>query len=418
MSADVRTVTIERLGHRGEGIAPGPIYVPRALPGEVVTGTVTDGRMSDPRIVSPVADRVRPPCRHAKACGGCALQHASDDFLARWKVGVVERALEAQGVRVPIRGITTSPPRSRRRAVLAARRTRAGAQVGFHGLRSGSIVGIEECHLIHPDLAALLALVREMAVLGASRRGELSVAMTLLDDGVDIAVSGGKKLDQRLFSALARLVRGRGVARLSWEGEVVAAFGPARLTLGPARVPLPPGAFLQATREGEEVLVGAVTEALRGARKVADLFAGAGTFALPLSRNAAVHAVEGDAGLLEALVSGWRQAQGLKPVTSEARDLFRRPLLPDELARHDGLVLDPPRAGAEAQVAEIARVRVPVVAMVSCNPVTFARDARMLSEAGYRIDWIRVVDQFRWSPHVELVACLRTGGSRAGGLRL
>ncbi len=418
MSADVRTVTIERLGHRGEGIAPGPVFVPRALPGEVVRGAVVDGRMTDPRIVTPVADRVRPPCRHAKACGGCALQHASDDFLARWKEGVVERALEAQGVRARIRGITTSPPRSRHRAVLAARRTRAGAQVGFHGLRSGSIVEMEECHLIHPDLAGLLGLVREMAVLGASRRGELSVAMTLLDDGVDIAVLGGKALDQGLFSELAGLVRGRGAVRLSWAGEVVAAFGPARLTLGPARVPLPPGAFLQATREGEEVLVRAVTEALRGARKVADLFAGAGTFALPLSRYAAIHAVEGDAGLLEALKAGWRRAQGLKPVTIDARDLFRRPLLPDELGRYDGLVLDPPRAGAEAQVAEIARARVPVVTMVSCNPVTFARDARMLSDAGYRIDWIRVVDQFRWSPHVELVACLTPGGSQVGGTRL
>lgn len=418
MSADTQTVTIERLGHRGEGIAKGPIFVPRTLPGEVVTGVVEAGRMASPRIVTPVEQRVRPPCRHAKACGGCALQHADEAFLARWKMGVVETALNAQGVEAPVVGISTSPPRSRRRAVLAARRTKSGAQVGFHGLKTDSIVEIQECHLIRPELVELLGLVREMTVLGASRKGRLSVTLTLLDEGVDMAVSGGKPLERDLFSDLVNLVRGKNVVRLSWDGETVAAFGPAQLTLGPAKVPLPPGAFLQATREGETALVAAVVEALSGAHHVADLFAGAGTFTLPLSKNAAVHAVEGEENMLEALLAGWRQTQGLKPVTTEARDLFRRPLLPDELARYDALVLDPPRAGAEAQIAEIVRAQVPLLAMVSCNPVTFARDAKALSGAGYDIEWLRVVDQFRWSPHVELVARFLRQGSKANSKRL
>ncbi len=418
MSGARQTVTIERLGHQGDGIAPGPVFVPRSLPGEVVEGVVEAGRMASPRILSPVAERVRPPCRHAKSCGGCALQHAGAEFLARWKLGVVETALKAQGVEAPILGISTSPPRSRRRAVLAARRLKSGAQVGFHGLKSDTIVEISECHLIRPELLALLPLIREIAVLGGSRKGRLAVTLTLLDDGVDIAVSGGKPLEPALFTALVELVRGKGVVRLSWEGEVVAAFGPVRLTMGPARVPLPPGAFLQATREGEAALVAAVEEAVEGAQKVADLFAGAGTFTLPLTRRAAVHAVESLEDMLEALLAGWRGAGGLKPASTETRDLFRRPLLPDELGRFDAVVLDPPRAGAEAQVAELARAQVPVVAMVSCNPVTFARDARLLCDAGFAVEWLRVVDQFRWSPHVELVARFTRKGFKTRPLQL
>ena len=418
MNDGVVRLTIERLGHQGDGVAPGPVFVARGLPGEVVEGVVEAGRMASPRIVAPVVERVRPPCRHAKACGGCALQHAHDGFLATWKIGVVETALKAQGLEAPIRGISTSPPRSRRRVVLAARRLKNGTQVGFYGQKSDTIIEITDCHLIRPELLAQLELVGKLTRLGASRKGRLAVTLTLLDDGVDIAVSGAKPLDRELFHQLGDLVRGAGVVRLSWEGEPVVAFGPAMLSLGPARVPLPPGAFLQATREGEMALVASVEQALSGAGKVADLFAGAGTFALPLSKSAAIHAVESQENMLDALLAGWRGAEGLKPVTIEARDLFRRPLLADELARFDAIVLDPPRAGAEAQVAEIARAPIGVLAMVSCNPVTFARDARVLVEAGFTIEWLRVVDQFRWSPHVELVARFVRKGFKAGAKRL
>ncbi len=418
MSGERRQLTIERLGHQGDGVAPGPVFVPRSLPGEVVEGVVEAGRMASPRILTPVAERVRPPCRHAKACGGCVLQHAQDDFLASWKVGVVEAALKAQGLEAPILGISTSPPRSRRRAVLAARRLKNGAQIGFHGLKSNTIIEITDCHLIHPKLLAQLDLVGRLTQIGASRKGRLAVTLTLLDGGVDITVSGGRPLERDLFAQLAKLVSGAGVVRLSWEGEPVVAFGAPLLSLGPARVVLPPGAFLQATREGEAALVAAIEQALEGAGKVADLFAGVGTFSLPLAKMAAIHAVESQENMLYALQAGWRGAQGLKPVTIEARDLFRRPLLPDELAQFDAIVLDPPRAGAEAQVVEIASSRVGLLAMVSCNPVTFARDARMLVEAGFTIDWLRVVDQFRWSPHVELVARFVRQGSKSGAKRI
>ena len=398
------SLTVERLGHLGDGVAAGPVFVPGALPGEVVEGEVSDGRMAEPKIVTPSPDRVKAPCPHYRACGGCSLMHASDAFVAGWKVGIVQSALASQGLSAPMHPILTSPPRSRRRATLAGRRTKTGAMVGFHGRASGTSVEIPECRLLTPALVATLPALREITIAGASRKGELDLTVTETESGIDLAVTGGKPLDSTLFQALGTICAKADLARLTWDGETVVTHRPPFLRFGPARVHLPPGAFLQATREGEDTLVSAVTEAVGGARRVADLFSGCGTFALPLVARAEVHAAEGDPAMIAALEAGWKQAGGLHRLTTEARDLFRRPLLPDELRPFDALVIDPPRAGAEAQVAEIARSAVPLVAMVSCNPVTFARDARVLCDAGFRLDWVQVVDQFRWSPHVELAA--------------
>ncbi len=398
------TFTIRRLGHLGDGVADGPVFVPQALPGEVVAGEVCGGRIAAPRIVTPSRDRVRPVCPHYKGCGSCALQHASNDFVARWKVEVVETALAAQGLAALMRPILTSPPQSRRRATLAGRRTRKGAIVGFHGRASDTLVEIPECQLLHPDIVAGLPMLRDLVPLGASRKGELALAITRSDAGLDLSVTGAKPLDGALWAELGSFARENDLARLNWNGELVVEIRPPMQRFGPATVVPPPGAFLQATAEGEAALADAVAEAVGGANSVADLFAGCGTFALPLARNADVHAVEGDAAMMRALDAGWRHAGGLKQVTTETRDLFRRPLMADELARFDAVVIDPPRAGAEAQMREIAGSTVAVVATVSCNPVTFARDAAILRQAGFVLDWVQVVDQFRWSPHVELAA--------------
>lgn len=401
-------VTIERLGHQGDGIAQDPasgaIFAPRCLPGEVVEGEVTEGRMAAPRIVTPSRDRVRPPCPHYRSCGGCALQHASDDFVAHWKTEVVRTALAARGIDAIPGGIDTSPPQARRRAVLSARRTKGGALLGFHAPKSDAITRIPECRLLHPDLIAALPALEDLVATGGSRSATLRLTVALTDGGADVAVTGGKPLDRGLESALATLAGVRGFARLTWEGETIALIEPPVQPFGRARVAPPPGSFLQATREGEAALLSGVCETVAGAKRVADLFAGSGTFTLPLAEKAEVHAVEGEAAMLTALDQGWRQAQGLRRVTTEVRDLFRRPLLPDELAGFDAVVIDPPRAGAEVQVAELARSGVSRIAAVSCNPVTFARDAAMLCAAGFRIDRLRVVDQFRWSTHIELVA--------------
>ncbi len=399
------TYVIERLGHRGEGVAAG-IFVARALPGEVVEGVVENRRIAQPRIVTPSADRIAAPCRHYKACGGCALQHASDDFVARWKEQIVARALEAQGLTAPFRPMHTSPANTRRRATLSGRRLKSGALVGFHARASDTVTAVPDCRLLHPALLATLTALEEVTLAGASRKGELALTVTVLDGGVDLSVKGGKPLDTALRVALPQIAARHALARLTWEGETLYQAQPPHLTFGRATVSPPPGAFLQATADGEAALVAAILEAVGDAQHIADLFAGCGTFALPIAERAEVHAVEGEAAMLDALDTGWRASAGLKRVTTEARDLFRRPLLPDELARFDALVIDPPRAGAEAQFEQIARAGVPVIAAVSCNPVTFARDAKQLVQAGYRFDWVQVIDQFRWSPHVELAARL------------
>ena len=407
---------IARLGHLGDGVTADGLFVPGALPGEEVEGEVQGDRMAAPRILTPVPDRVRPPCTHARTCGGCTMQHASDALVARWKEGIVAGALAGQGLAAPVRPIVTSPPASRRRATLAGRRTRGGALVGFHMRGSATLLPVPGCRLLHPDLMAAWPALEAVVVAGGSRSGELALTVTATATGLDLSVTGGKPADAALRGALARLAEDHRLARLTWDGETVAQRVVPMVTLGPARVPLPPGAFLQATAEGEAALVAAVTQALQGARRIADLFAGCGTFALPLAAAAEVHAAEGDAAMTAALDAGWRATPGLRRITTEARDLFRRPLEPGELARFDAVVIDPPRAGAEAQVGRIAAARVPVVAMVSCNPATFARDARILAAAGYVPEWVQPVDQFRWSPHVELAARFRLGDKAQPGI--
>ncbi|QRZ13284.1 class I SAM-dependent RNA methyltransferase [Paracoccus methylovorus] len=397
--------TVERLGRKGDGVAVAGdrrALAALTLPGEQIEGEATDGRIASPRIVLPSAQRVRPTCPHYRACGGCSLMHGSEDFVKGWKVGVVTEALRAQGLSASVAGVHVSPPHSRRRAVLSGRRTKKGALLGFHARASDVIVDIADCHVLRPAIQAALPLLRQLVIAGASRSAELSLTVTDTPAGLDVNVTGGKPADPALFHTLAALADQGDLARLSWDGQSITRRPPA-LPMGRARVVPPPGSFLQATAEGEAALLAAVRNILRDAGRVLDLFAGCGTFSLPLADTADVHAVEGLAAPLQALDHAARNTQGLHRITTEIRDLARRPLLPDELD-YNAIVIDPPRAGAEAQAREIARSEVPTLAWVSCDPVTFARDARILAEGGYVIDRLFVVDQFRWSPHVETVA--------------
>lgn len=402
------STTINRLGHQGDGVADGPVFARRCLPGETVSGVLNGQTLSDIRIETPSPDRIQAACRHYKACGGCSLQHAAPEFVAAWKQELVQNALHAQGLETTFRPVHTSAEKSRRRATFAARRTKKGALVGFHGAASDVITEIPDCILLDPALIAALPVAEELAVIGASRKTPLSVTATVSEIGLDILVRHGKPLDSDLRFGLAQLIGKHNLARLAWEDELIGMNQPPMQRFGRAKVCPPPGSFLQATKDGETALRDAVLEITDGARKVMDLFAGCGTFTLPLAERADVHAVEGERAMIAALDAGWRKAQGLHTVTSEARDLFRRPMLPDELnpfgAPYEAVVIDPPRAGAQAQVEELARGQVPTIAYVSCNPVTFARDARILVEAGYRLNWIQVVDQFRWAAHAELAA--------------
>lgn len=390
---------VERLNQAGIGLLPDGTHLERVLPGEEVE-VQADGSA---RIITPVADRVKPPCRHFKSCGGCTMQHASDEFVGSWKTTIVERAMTARGLPFPLRKLHTSPEQSRRRARLAGRRTKKGAMVGFHGKASDVLVDVPDCQLLLPSILAGFPALEALTVIAASRKSEINLTVTDTLGGLDVSVETERELTGQLRIELASSAEQFNLARLAWNDEVVVTRKSPDQLFGPAKVAPPAGAFLQATREGEAALVAGVMETATGAKRIIDLFSGAGTLTLPLATVAEVHAVESSSDMLETLDRGWRHAQGVKTVTTEERDLYRRPLEPDELKRFDLAVLDPPRAGAEAQIATICESKIKRVAMVSCNPITFSRDAAKLIEAGFTLQWLDVVDQFRWSPHVELV---------------
>lgn len=406
-------LVIARLGHLGDGIADGPdgapVFVPGALPGEVVEyepgGPDGSARI---RILSPSRARVQPSCPHARTCGGCQLQHVSDDLVREWKRNVVIEALLGQGLPAPVReDVPTSPPGSRRRATLAGRRTKGGVLLGFRMKGSHQIVAVPHCHLLHSDLIAAWEVLKEIVRLCASRKDELSLTVTQSLTGLDVMISGGQVPDAGRITALGQLAERGGLARICREGTIIAQQAPPEIAMGKARVALPPGAFMQATAEGEAALRAAVAEALGQPARILDLFCGMGTFCLPLAEKAEIHAIDGDPALIRALDQAARRTPGLRPLSHECRDLFRDPLGPDELVGFDAVLIDPPRAGAEAQAARLSGADMAVIAMVSCNPVSFARDARILNEGGYQLDWVQVIDQFRWSTHIELVARFR-----------
>lgn len=402
--------SIIRLGAQGDGVTTDGAFAPFTLPGDVITGEVEDGRVAAPKIVDSSSHRVSAHCRHFRTCGGCALQHASDEFVSGWKRDQVATALAAHGIEdFDLHETATSPAHSRRRAVFAARRTKKGALVGFHGRRSSDIVEITECAVIHPKLLAATAALQDATMLAGSRKGEVRATATLTEGGVDLACEGGKALEGQALVEVTALAEAHDLARLTWNGEVLATRRPSALAFGDALVTPPPAGFLQATAEGEATLTAAAMKAVGDAKRVVDLFAGAGTFTFPLASKAEVQAFEGDANLIRALQDGANRAQGLKRITGTVRDLFRRPLLADEFKRIDAAVIDPPRAGAAAQTEVLAKSGPPIIASISCNPVTFARDARTLIEGGYKLEWVLPVDQFRWSPHVEIAAKFARG---------
>lgn len=397
---------VERLGRRGDGVAigaDGRALAPLTLPGEEIEGEAQDGRISSARILTPSPDRVKPVCKHYRSCGGCSLMHASDEFTAGWKARLVQTALAAHGLQVPLSSMHKSPPRSRRRAVLSGRRTKKGALIGLHARASDVIVELHECHVLHPAIMSALPVLRQIVIAGGSRSAEISLTVIHGPAGLDVAARGGKPMDTGLFQALAALADEGDLARLDWDGEAITRRRPA-LPMGRAQVIPPPGAFLQPTSEGEAALLSAVREMTRDAGRIVDLFAGCGTFSLPLAETAQVHAVEGLAAPLTALDAAWREANGLQRITTEIRDLARRPLMADELAGFDAIVIDPPRSGAEAQAREIAASKVPKIAFVACDPVNFAKDATILTNGNYILSRLHVADQFLWSPHVEIVA--------------
>lgn len=407
-------LTIARLGSQGDGVADtetGHVFVPFALPGETVIAARAPAREKKDRAdlvsvlqASPL--RVTALCRHFGVCGGCAMQHLEHQAYLAWKRDKLVQALKSQGVECPVAEIVPCAAHTRRRVTFTARRTEAGLLLGYFEALSHTIVDIEENPIAVPEIVAALDRLRRLAAMISIKPQPFKLTVTHTLTGLDVAAEGCGSLPERIRPAVSDLVIREGFARLSIDGEIIVEPRKPVVRFGQAEVTPPPGGFLQAVASAEEAMAGLVLAHLKRANRVADLFAGSGTFALRLAARSEVHAVEGDAAALAALDRGFRSTQGLRPVTTEKRDLYRRPLTFKELAAFDGLLFDPPRAGAEDQAKQIARSGVPFVAAVSCNPTTLARDLSILVEGGYRIIGMTPLDQFLWSPHVEAVALL------------
>jgi 23S rRNA (uracil1939-C5)-methyltransferase len=413
----IEHLVIDRIGHRGDGVVDGPVdgsiesvFVPGTLPGETVEVETVPGhpdRRQLLRVEKPSPERIAPVCPHFGICGGCAMQHWQTSAYYAWKRSLVVEALRQAGVDAPVSNLIDAHGDGRRRAVFHARR---GAhdilEVGFSAARAHQVIPIDRCPILAKGLDGALKAAWAIAELLSPLRKPLDIHTTATDGGLDIDVRGSGPLTAATTTTLAALVAKHNLARLTRHGELVAQARAPALRIGLATVLLPPAAFLQATAEGQTVLARLVSEICAAAKPkkgVVDLFAGIGPFALRLAEQTRVTACDDDDAALAAL-SRAANTSGLKPVTAERRDLFKNPYLAAELNRFDAVVFDPPRQGAQAQSREIAASHVSVVAAVSCNPGTFARDARILLDGGYRLTGVTPVDQFRYSAHVELVA--------------
>lgn len=385
---------VVRIAARGDGVTESGRHVPFGVPGDAIA--------DDGDLVEGPHHQV-PPCRHFPECGGCQLQHADDGAYRGYLVSRVETALAQHDLAAVIREPHLSPPNSRRRASLRAMKVSRGAIIGFNAARSNRIVDMQECHILRRELFGLVAPLRQMLAGVLQPRRTAEVQLALVDQGVDLSMKGIEPDGLEAIEALTAFCERQRLVRLSIDQglgpETLYEPVPATITLSGVPVSFPLGAFLQATRDGEEALVDCVREAICEAPRIADLFAGLGTFALALPGK--VYAAEASRDAVLAL------KRSAPTIAVEHRDLYRRPLDVSELKAFDAVVLDPPRAGAEQQVAFLAASGVGRIVYVSCNPATFARDARLLVDGGYQLDWVRPVGQFRWSTHVELVAEFR-----------
>jgi 23S rRNA (uracil1939-C5)-methyltransferase len=410
------TLTIARLGSGGDGIADADgdlIYVPFTLPGETVAvaRVKNQGTVMSMSVASP--ERVEPPCVHFGpdgkngTCGGCTLQHAGDALYHDFKRSLVVSALKTKGLTPEVAPLVIARPGERRRVVFTARKTEKGVLLGFNQAGSHHIVSIEHCPISSDGIISRLDAIRRIAGAAATSAEPFRVTVLETHSGLDLAFEGIKKIGDRERRAVTECVLSlRGITRVSSDGEILIEPQKPEIDFGGVRVSPPAGGFTQATKPAEDAMSELVLSALGKAKRVADLFAGSGTFALRIARQAKVHAVEGEEKAVKALDHAARTTQGLKPVTVEKRDLYRRPLMASELKVFDAVVFDPPRAGAEDQCKELARSGVKTVIAVSCNPISLARDLSILTAAGYRIRLVTPIDQFLWSAHVEAVAVL------------
>jgi 23S rRNA (uracil1939-C5)-methyltransferase len=409
-------LTIDKLGARGEGVAQGPdglIFVPYALAGETIVAEVDGSRGTLVEVLSPSPHRIAPFCRYFSRCGGCAVQTLAADSYARWKRDLVATALRRAGLANEVSDLADAHGAGRRRAAFHARYVRGRARVGFMQARRHEIIEIDSCPLLAPSMDGALPAARAIAQALSASGKPLDILVTATASGLDVDLKGHGALGEAETQTLVRLALAHDLARLSNHGAIVISRRTPMLAMGKAMAPPPPGVFLQATLAGEEALAERVCAHVAGARRIADLFSGVGTFALRMAEFATVDAFDLEEAALQALAKA-ACVNGLRQVAVSPRDLFRRPLGQLEVERYDAVLFDPPRAGAEKQALVLSASSVPLVVAVSCNAQTFARDAAILCAGGYEMARVEPVDQFRHTPHVEIVAGFRrrTKGQR------
>jgi len=404
------------VGAQGDGLAVNEagqrLFVPLTLPGEVVEGVISGDRVEDLQVLEPSPERVPPPCPHFGVCGGCALQHWATAPYTAWKTELVREALAREGIETDILPAYTVGPGTRRRVALHARKRGREVVLGFKARRSWAVEAISTCVIADPRIVAALPALKVLAApFFEHPKSAPTLHVTVTATGLDVDVTGvearggGLSADARMRAAEA--AGAADFARVTLAGEMLYQARLPMVRFGPAAVALPAGGFLQAAAEAERVMASAVTQAVDGAARVADLFCGAGAFTFPLAERSGVLALDASREAIAALAGGRAATPGLKAIDAEARDLYRRPLLAGEMKRLDAVVFDPPRAGALDQAREIAGSVVPLCIGVSCNPQTFARDAGVLIAGGFRLGSVLPVDQFLWSAHVELVGVFR-----------
>lgn len=413
-------VRIGALGAQGDGIAnlgEDRLYVPFTVPGDLVR--VLPGEKRGEGVSATVLDLIEagpgrqdPVCVHFGVCGGCALQHVADAPYADFKREQITRALAHHGLGdVPVAAPLVAPAGARRRTRLTARKAGDRVLLGYLERGSHRMVDVSACPVIVPKLERLLPPLRTLLASLLGAKDVFHIVLTATTTGTDMMVTAERRPNLRGLQRLSEFAEAQDLARLTWESkegpELVAMRRQPIVDFGPVGVPVPPGAFLQATQDSEAWMIGMAREATTGARRIADLFAGCGTFTAGLADRAAVSAFESSAEMVEACRRGLNRATGLHPVTLARRDLFREPLTVKELKPFDAVVINPPRAGAKAQTETLAASAVKVIAAFSCNPATFARDARVLIDGGYQLEEVTPIDQFRWSAHVELAAVFR-----------
>ena len=407
----VERLVIDHVGHFGDGVAIAGehnVYVPYTLGGETVEVAALPAHPDRRRLLAverASPQRITPFCAHFGVCGGCAIQHWQTERYQAWKRELVIETLAQAKLACEVYPLIDAHGLGRRRMTLHARMgTHDVLKVGFAAAGSHDIIPVDHCPILDPGLSCALEAAWAVSEPLIATAKPLDIQMTATDNGLDVDIRGSGPLPAATIATLSRVAEQHALARLTRHGELVLMRTPPTIAIGKASLTLPPGSFLQATAAGEEALAALVTEHCKRAKHIADLFCGVGPFALRLAALSRISAFDSDAGAIAALQKAAMATSGLKPVKAEVRDLFRRPLMPQELRDYDAVVFDPPRQGAQAQARQLAAGKIPVVIAVSCNAASFARDARILVDGGYTLEGVTPVDQFRHTPHVELVA--------------